>query len=241
MVASPRTLIIVPAYNEEVNLADVIDSICATAPWADIAVVNDGSCDATPEVARAKGVILLNLPYNLGIGGAVQTGYVFACEQGYDVAVQIDGDGQHDPIYLPVLLYPLEAGSADLVVGSRFIGPTSFHSSVARRAGIQWFAKVVSLLIGQRVTDTTSGFRAANRRAIQLFAADYPQDYPEPESIVLAHRAGLRLCEVPVEMHERQGGRSSINPWRSVYYMIKVTLAVLMSVVRPVSLQGRDL
>lgn len=235
MDASLRALIIVPAYNEEANLAGVIDGIRATVPWADIAVVNDGSTDATSEVARSKGVVLLNLPFNLGIGGAVQTGYVFACEHEYDIAIQIDGDGQHDPSYVPVLLYPLRMDTADLVIGSRFVGPTSFRSNLARRMGIGWFARVVSFLIGQRVTDTTSGFRAANRLAIQLFATAYPQDYPEPESIIIAHRAGLRIQEVPAEMRERQGGRSSIDLWRSVYYVIKVTLAILMSAIRPIS------
>jgi hypothetical protein len=240
MVAPSRTLIVVPAYNEEVKLAGAIESNAPlfrgpTSQWSAMRLVMGA------RISRVQREWLLKLPYNMGIGGVVQTGYAFACEQGYDVELQIDGDGQHDLIYVPVLRYSLEVDSSDLVIGSRFIGPTSFHCSVARRAGIQWFAKVVSLLIGQRVTDTTSGFRAANRRTTQLFAADYPQDYPEPESMVLAHCAGLRLCEVPVEMHPRRGGRLSISPWRSVYYMVKVTLAILTSVVRPISLQGRDL
>jgi glycosyltransferase involved in cell wall biosynthesis len=233
-------LIIVPAYNEAANLARTIDSIRSDVPWADIAVVNDGSADATAEIARAKGVIVLNLPYNLGIGGAVQTGYVYAAENGYDVAIQVDGDGQHDPAYIPVLLAPLELGSADLVVGSRFIGPSLFRSSLARKIGIKWFALAISLLIGRTVTDTTSGFRAANRSVIEFFAAAYPQDYPEPETVVMVHRAGFRIQEVPVEMYERQGGRSSINVWRSAYYMIKVTMAILMSVFRPISFQRRE-
>ena len=169
----------------------------------------------------------------------MQTGYVFACEQGYDAAIQVDGDGQHDPGYLPVLLAPLEEDRADLVIGSRFVGPSSFRSSPARRVGIKWFAWVISWLIGQRVTDTTSGFRAANRAVIEYFAEAYPQDYPEPEAIVVAWRAGFRIREVPVEMHARQGGRSSINMWRSVYYMIKVTLSILVSMLRPVPLRRR--
>ena len=234
MDVSTRILIIVPAYNEAESIASTIDSIRADAPWADIAVVNDGSQDATAEIARSKGVILLNLPYNLGIGGAMQTGYIFACERGYDVAIQVDGDGQHDPAYIPVLLAPMETGAADLVIGSRFIGPSFFRSSLPRLIGIRWFAALISLLIGRRVTDTTSGSRAANRSVIEFFASAYPQDYPEPEMVVFAHRAGFRIREVPVEMRERQGGKSSINLWRSIYYMIKVTLAILMSALRPI-------
>lgn len=234
-----RILVIIPAFNEAASLPHTIDAIRSEAPWVDIVVVNDGSADATPDVARAKGVMLLNLPYNLGIGGAMQAGYLFANEQGYHVAIQVDGDGQHDPAYIPVLLVLLQDQQADLIIGSRFIGPSSFRSSLSRWVGIQWFAMLVSLLIGRKVTDTTSGFRAANRHMIELFAASYPQDYPEPEAIVMAHRAGFRVAEVPVEMRVRQGGRSSINVWRSAYYMIKVTLAILMSFFRPIPLQRR--
>ena len=240
-VTTLRVLIIIPAYNEAADLAQTICSIRQEAPWADTAVVNDGSVDATPEIARAEGVVLLNLPYNLGIGGAVQTGYIYAYENGYDVAVQVDGDGQHDPAYIPVLLAPLEMGTADLVIGSRFVGPCLFRSSLARRAGIHWFAWFVSFLIGQKVTDTTSGFRSANRSLIAFFARAYPQDYPEPETLVMAHRAGFRIQEVPVEMRARKGGRSSISPWRSAYYMIKVTIAIVMSVFRPLALQRREI
>lgn len=238
-MSTSRVLVIVPAFNEADCLGRTIDSIRSEAPWVDIAVVNDGSVDDTPGIARAKGVILLSLPYNLGIGGAMQAGYLLAFEQGYQVAIQVDGDGQHDPAYIPVLLALLEDHHADLVIGSRFIGPSSFRSSLTRWVGIQWFALLVSLLIGQKVTDTTSGFRAANRRMIELFALSYPQDYPEPEAIVIAHRAGYRVAEVPVEMRMRQGGRSSINLWRSAYYMIKVTLAIVMSFFRPIPLQRR--
>ena len=236
-----RVLVIVPAYNEAANIQDVVCSIRREFPVADIVVVNDGSADDTARLAEEAGAMVLRLPYNLGIGGAMQTGYQFANERKYDVAIQVDGDGQHDPAYLPVLLAPLEDDRADLVIGSRFVGPSMFRSSFARKLGIKWFATLISLLTGQRVTDTTSGFRAADRTVIEFFAGAYPQDYPEPEAIVIAHRAGFRIQEVPVEMRERQGGRSSINPWRSLYYMVKVTLAILLSVFRPVSLQRRDL
>ena len=238
---SQRILVITPAYNEAVNIQAVILAVRREFAAADVLVVNDGSQDDTSRLARESGAIVLDLPYNLGIGGAMQTGYVFAYEQGYDVAIQLDGDGQHDPAYLPILLVPIADGTADLVIGSRFIGPSIFRSSLARRAGIKWFAWLISLLIGQTVTDTTSGFRAGNRSVIEFFASAYPQDYPEPESVVVAHRVGLCIQEVPVEMHVRQGGKSSINLWRSVYYAIKVTLAILMSVVRPISKQRKGL
>jgi glycosyltransferase involved in cell wall biosynthesis len=241
VTVSPRFLVIIPAYNEEADLGNTISSICKEAPWADIVVVDDGSKDATADIARDEGVVLLRLPYNLGIGGAVQTGYIYAFENGYDVAVQVDGDGQHDPAYIPVLVAPLEMGIADLVVGSRFIGPCMFRSGWARLAGIHWFARLVSLLIGQKVTDTTSGFRAANRALIAFFAHTYPQDYPEPETLIIAHRAGFRIQEVPVEMHARKGGQSSISPWRSAYYMIKVTIAIAMSFFRPLAFQRREI
>ncbi len=237
---SLRILVITPAYNEAANIRNLVLDVRREFPIADVLVVNDGSADDTARLAEEAGAIVLSLPFNLGIGGAVQTGYVFAYEQGYDVAIQVDGDGQHDPAYLPVLMAPLEDGRADLVIGSRFVGPLSFRSSLARRVGIQWFAWIISLLIGQKVTDTTSGFRAVSREVIEFFACAYPQDYPEPEAVVVAHRAGFCIREVPVEMRVRQGGRSSINLWRSAYYMIKVTLAILLSVLRPISLQRRD-
>ena len=236
-----RILVITPAYNEAANICEVVRSVKQEVPVADVVVIDDGSWDDCARLAEGAGAIVIRLPFNLGIGGAMQTGYIFAWEQGYDVAIQVDGDGQHDPAYVPVLMAPLEDDSADLVIGSRFVGPSSFRSGLARRVGIHWFARLISLLIGQRVTDTTSGFRAANRSVIEFFASSYPQDYPEPEAIVVAHRAGFRIREVPVEMRARQGGKSSINLWRSAYYMIKVTLSILMSVFRPISLCRRNL
>jgi glycosyltransferase involved in cell wall biosynthesis len=227
-----KRLAIVPAYNEEESVGRVIDEIRAFDTGFDIVVVDDGSVDRTSGVAGDRAVHVVRLPFNLGIGGAMQTGYCFALDHGYDLAVQIDGDGQHDPRELPKILQPVLEGRADLVVGSRFAGDAAFRSSLGRRVGIRIFAGVVSAVVGQRVTDTTSGFRAVNARGIALFAADYPHDYPEVEATVMCVKHKLRLAEVPVEMRERSGGRSSITALRSVYYMTKVLLAVFVGLFR---------
>jgi glycosyltransferase involved in cell wall biosynthesis len=229
---SARRLAIVPAYDEADSVGHVIEEIRSFDPGFEILVVDDGSRDATADVARAHGACVVSLPFNLGIGGAVQTGYRYADERGFDVAVQIDGDGQHDPRELGALLAPLLAGEADLVVGSRFAGACTYRAPVFRRLGIRLFARTISFLVGQSVTDTTSGFRAANRRAIALFAADYPHDYPEVETTVIVVKQQLRLVEIPVSMRERGAGRSSITAFRSVYYMVKVSLALFVGLFR---------
>ena len=223
---------IVPALNEEQTVGRVIDEIRAFDPGFDIVVVDDGSTDRTAGVAADRGAHVLRLPFNLGIGGAMQTGFRFAFEQGFDIAVQIDGDGQHDPSQLPKILGPVLAGEADLCVGSRFTGEGAYRSSFARRVGIKIFAGVVSAVVRQKVTDTTSGFRALNRKGIALFAADYPHDYPEVEATVMCVKHKLRLTEVPVTMRERGGGASSITAIRSVYYMTKVLLAIFVGLFR---------
>ena len=227
-----RRLAIVPAFNEQDSVGAVIDEIRLFDPTFEILVVDDGSRDATADVARAHGANVVSLPFNLGIGGAVQTGYRYAAERGYDVAVQIDGDGQHDPRELDALLAPILVGEADLVVGSRFAGIGTYRAPLLRGLGIRLFARTISFLVGQPVTDTTSGFRAANRRAIALFAADYPHDYPEVETTVIVVKERLRLAEIPVSMRERAAGRSSITAFRSVYYMIKVSLALFIGLFR---------
>jgi glycosyltransferase involved in cell wall biosynthesis len=227
-----RRIAIVPALNEEQTVGRVIDEIRDFDRGFDIVVVDDGSTDRTAGVAADRGAHVLRLPFNLGIGGAMQTGFRFAFEQGYDIAVQIDGDGQHDPQQLPAILAPVLAGEADLCVGSRFAGEGVYRSSFVRRIGIRIFARVVSAVVRQKVTDTTSGFRATNRRGIALFAADYPHDYPEVEATVMCVKHKLRLMEVPVAMRERGGGTSSITAVRSVYYMTKVLLAIFVGLFR---------
>jgi glycosyltransferase involved in cell wall biosynthesis len=227
-----RRIAIVPALNEEVTVGRVIDEIRAFDPGFAIVVVDDGSTDRTAGVAVDRGAHVLRLPFNLGIGGAMQTGFRFAFEQGYDIAVQIDGDGQHDPSQLPKILAPVLAGEADLCVGSRFTGQGAYRSSFLRRIGIKIFASIVSAVVGQKVTDTTSGFRAVNSKGIALFASDYPHDYPEVEATVMCVKHKLRLKEVPVEMRERGGGASSITALRSIYYMTKVLLAIFVGLFR---------
>jgi glycosyltransferase involved in cell wall biosynthesis len=231
-LAALRRIAIVPAFNEEECVPRVIDEIRAFDPEVEIVVVDDGSVDRTTAVAAAKGAQVVRLPFNLGIGGAVQTGFRFAFENGFELAVRVDGDGQHDPAELPKLLEPLLAGEADIVVGSRFAGRGGYRSSRSRRVGITILARAVSLLVRQRVTDPTSGFQALNRHAIALFAADYPHDYPEVEATVMVFKHRLRLKEVPVQMRERAAGRSSIGALAAVYYMVKVLLAIVVAMFR---------
>ena len=225
---APRCLAIVPAFNEAASIAEVVSELRDFDQELEVLVVDDGSTDGTPVVAEAAGARVLRLPLNLGIGGAVQAGYLYAFERGFDLAVQVDGDGQHDANELGRLLEPIVTGRADLAIGTRFAGPRSYRAPVARRIGIRLFAALVSIRVRQRMTDTTSGFRAVNRRGIRLFAADYPHDYPEVESVVTAARGELRVCEVPVAMRQRAAGRSSITTARSFYYVVKVLLALFV-------------
>ena len=232
-LAELRRVAIVPALNEEHTVQVVIDELRAFDPDLDIVVIDDGSADRTADVAAAHGAYVLRLPFNLGIGGAVQTGFKFAFEHGYDIAVRVDGDGQHDPAQLARILEPVLRGDADIAVGSRFAADAGgYRSSRSRRMGIRILAGVVSRIVGQRVTDTTSGFQALNRKGIALFARDYPHDYPEVEATVMVFRHRLRLQEVPVSMRERGGGTSSITALRSIYYMVKVLLAIFVGLFR---------
>lgn len=221
-----------PAWNEERSVGRVVDEIKAFDSTIDVLVVDDGSADGTAAAAEARGALVVRLPFNLGIGGAMQTGFRYAFEAGFETAVQVDGDGQHDPAELAKLLLPLHENRADMVVGSRFTGERSYRAPFFRRLGIALFAQTISLIARQRVTDTTSGFRAVNRRGIALFAADYPHDYPEVEATVMVVRHELRLLEVPVTMRDRATGRSSITAVGSVYYMAKVLLAIFVSLFR---------
>lgn len=230
---STRIVAVVPAFNEAGAIGRVVDEIRVTDPTIDVVVVDDASTDETSRVAADRGAIVLTLPFNVGIGGAVQTGLRYALEEGYEVAVRLDGDGQHDAGEIPKLLAPLERDEADIVVGSRFVdGSGTYRPPFARRLGIRVFARMVSLLGGQRVTDTTSGFLALDRTGIELFAAEYPHDYPEVEATLVALRSGLRLAQVQVEMRERETGASSITFVRSLYYIVKVMLALLVASLR---------
>lgn len=231
--ASLKMLVIIPALNEEASVVRVIDRVRQQIPQADVLVVNDGSSDATGERAEAAGAMVLHMPYNVGIGASVQAGFQFAEKQGYEVVIRNDGDGQHDPAEISRMLSALAADQADIVIGSRYIENRGYVASPMRRLGSVILASLISVIVRQRVTDPTSGFIVCNRHAIQLCAQLYPHDYPEPESIVLLHRAGIRLLELPVTMQPRMGGQSSITTLRSAYYMIKVILAILVDVLRP--------
>jgi glycosyltransferase involved in cell wall biosynthesis len=229
-----RHLAIVPALNEAGSIAQTVTEIQRYAPGFDVLVVDDGSTDDTVEIATAAGARVISLPFNVGIGGAVQCGYLYARENGYEVAVQVDGDGQHDPRDIPLLLDALaEEPVAGMITGSRFLaGADGYRSSRLRRVGIRVFAALISLITGQRVTDATSGFRMSARSGIELFARDYPNDYPEVEAILLLHAHRLRLREVAVTMRPRTSGRSTIGRRLSAYYMVKVLLAVLIGMLR---------
>lgn len=220
--------VVIPAYNEGAAVAGVVAATGAAVPGARIVVVDDGSTDDTADQAAAAGAAVLSLPLNLGIGAAVQAGYRYALRAGCTVAVQVDGDGQHDAGEIGQVLAPVLAGGADLSVGSRWLGRGAYAAPANRRAGMRILARLVSWRTGQRFTDTTSGFRAAGPRAIALFAREYPSDFPEVETLVLAARRGLRVCEVPVEMRPRHSGRSSINGLQSAYYMARVASVIVL-------------
>ena len=230
-----KQLAIVPAYNEEASIVGVIADLHANAPSFDVVVVDDGSTDATSDRARDAGAATIRLPFNLGIGGAVQAGYQYALENDYDYAVQVDGDGQHDAAEIARLLAHLRSHpDMDMVTGSRFlvVDADNHRSTRTRRVGIKVFAWILSMVTGQTVTDPTSGFRMAGRRGIELFARDYPHDYPEVEAVLMIHAHALNSAEVPVRMRERTGGISSINASRSFYYMVKVLLAIFVGLFR---------
>jgi hypothetical protein len=231
-----RVLVILPAYNEAETIGGVIGAIRKEAPDYGIVVIDDGSRDETAHVVtQYPGVDLVQLPYNLGIGGAMQTGYKYALRKGYDIAIQCDADGQHPVNRIRDLVAHVENGDADMVIGSRYVARTSYVPTVTRRVGKSILSRLVDAIVGSGITDTTSGFRAVNRKVITVFARCYPEDYPEAEALVMLHKYGLKAAEIPVEMQPRQGGRTSIRPPHALYYMVKVALAIFIDVFRKFS------
>lgn len=224
-----KKLVIIPAYNEEGNLERTIEDIKKNAPDFDYVIINDCSMDSTLDICRKHGYSYLNLPVNLGIGGAVQTGYRYAYYRGYDVAVQFDGDGQHDASFLEIMTKELKESNSDMVIGSRFIEKEGFQSSTLRRVGIVYFTFLIKLLTGKTITDPTSGMRMVNRKLLKKFTEDYPKDYPEPESVVAILAEKYKVKEIPVIMKERMEGESSISFRKSIYYMIKVSVAIVIA------------
>ncbi len=227
-----KKLVIIPAYNEQASIERTVQDIKENAPGFDYIVINDCSTDNTLQICEQNGIRVLKLPVNLGIGGAVQSGYLYAYRNGYDVAVQFDGDGQHSAKYLEDMADMLVENKADMVIGSRFITNEGFQSSFMRRMGIKHFNLLIKMLTGENITDPTSGMRMVNRDLIKLFSEDYPKDYPEPESVVQIIAMGKKVMETPVIMNERTEGVSSISPGKSIYYMIKVTIAMIIARIR---------
>jgi glycosyltransferase involved in cell wall biosynthesis len=227
-------LIIVPAFNEEDNIQNTILDLKTNTPNYDILVINDGSKDQTSKLAKNSGAKVIDMPINVGIGGAVQTGFIYASKNDYDIAIQFDGDGQHKAQEIPPLIAPILSKESDVVIGSRFLEKDNeFRSTFTRRIGIKFFELLNSVLIGQRITDNTSGFRAYNKAAIKLLANNYPADFPEPEAVILLGKNGFKIKEIFSHMRERKGGVSSISATKSVYFMIKVTLSILITAIKP--------
>jgi len=231
-----KIAVIVPAYNEEKAIAGVVNGINALDPGKDfrldVIVINDCSYDKTTEIATQLNCILLDLPVNIGIGGAMQTGFKYAFENRYDFAMQVDGDGQHPPAEIPKLIYAISEKERDVVIGSRFIEKGGFRSTFSRRLGIYFFRYLIKLFCGITITDSTSGFRIINRKALAVVSEIYPDEYPEPESIILYSRHNLKIGEISVIMRERQGGQSSIGAFTSLYYMVKVSIAIFFTFIK---------
>lgn len=233
-----KKIVIIPAYNEEGNIVKTIEDIKKNAPEFDYVIINDCSTDRTKEICEEHHYNVVNLPCNLGIGGGVQTGYLYAFRNGYDIAVQFDGDGQHNAVYLEDMAKQLEEEKLDMLIGSRFITNEGFQSSGMRRLGIKYFTGLIKLMTGTKITDPTSGMRMVNREIMGFFAESYPRDYPEPESVVTILNQGRAVKELPVIMNERTEGVSSISPKKSIYYMIKVSMAIVIAKMRSLS-EGR--
>jgi len=229
-----ESLLLIPAFNEEAALGPLLDEVTTLYPDLNVAVINDCSDDFTAPLARAHGAQVLNLPCNLGVGGSMQAGFEYACVHGYRYAIRCDGDGQHPPAEIPKLAAALQANSADVVIGSRFLGQNAYTSTRWRNLGIAGLAALLSYACRQRITDPTSGFQMINRPALHFFSKTYPADYPEPESLALLTRQGYRVCETSVDFRARQGGHSSIGKRAALFYAMKVTLALLVDRARAV-------
>ncbi len=223
-----KVLIIIPAYNEANSIVRVTDDLIKNYPQYDFLIINDCSIDNTEQVCKENSYNYITLPVNLGIGGGVQAGYKYAYKNNYDIAIQIDGDGQHDSSCLGNLIEPITEGRADMVIGSRFIRKEGFQSSSMRRLGIKFLSNLIYKIFDVKVLDVTSGFRAVNKKMIKLFSSEYAQDYPEPEAVVVGALNGAKIMEVPVVMHKRENGVSSISAIKSMYYMIKVSIAIVL-------------
>ena len=236
-----KVLVIIPCYNEEENIERVVSDLRRAAPDVDYLIVNDCSTDRSAAICRENGFSYLSLPINLGIGGGVQSGYLYAKENDYDITVQMDGDGQHDPSYLQTVIAPVARGELDMCIGSRFLKKEGFQTSFMRRMGIRILSTLLRVLCGVRILDVTSGFRACSKELTAFYAENYAQDYPEPEAIITAVLAGYRVGEAPVQMRERMGGASSINALKSIYYMVKVTISlVVFRIITPKRKGGKS-
>ena len=228
-----KIVVIIPAHNEGARIGEVVRQVRETVPEYDVLVVNDGSRDDTARMAEAAGAEVVSHPSNLGYGVAIQTGYKYALAQGYDYLVQMDGDGQHDPAFIPDLLAPVRAGETDFALGSRFLGVASYQPPGVRRAGMGFFRSLVSSLIGQRITDSTSGYQAFNRRVIRFFTTEvFPCDYPDADMLITLHRVGFRIREVPVRMYANAAGKSMHSGWKPLYYMFKMLLSIFVTLLR---------
>ncbi len=229
----PKVLVIIPAFNEEASLEKVVREVKSSDPHFDILIVNDASTDRTATVAKNLGVTVVNLPFNLGIGGAVQTGFKYARRNDYDIAVQVDADGQHDASYLSQLIEPVVSGQTDLCIGSGFLHESNLKPPFLRHVGIRFFSWLTSRISGQQITDCSSGFRALGRKSFEYFADSYPVDFPDAEALIAAHKAGLRVSEIGVKFRPRDSGVSSLRNWRMLYYPIKEVFSIaVMDVTR---------
>lgn len=227
-----KVLVIVPAYNEEESIKNVVDSVIEQD--VDVVVINDGSKDKTSENAKKTKASIIDLPCNLGIGGAVQTGYIYAYMNKYDIAIQIDGDGQHDPKYIKEMVQMIKEKKADMVIGSRFVNKTEYKQTFFRKLGINITSIIIKIMTGKKIYDTTSGYRAVNKEIIKYFSENYPYDYPEPDTNMRLILKKKTILEIPVEMKKRETGKSSISPLKSVSYMLKVSLALILNRIKKI-------